>query len=29
MKISLITVGRTDVAWVREGMQVYVSRLGH
>ena len=29
MKISLITVGRTDVTWVREGMQVYVSRLGH
>ena len=29
MKISLITVGKTDVKWVREGLDLYVSRLSH
>lgn len=29
MKISLVTIGRTDVDWVKEGMRLYVSRLGH
>lgn len=29
MKISLVTIGRTDVDWVKEGMWLYVSRLGH
>ena len=29
MKISLITVGRTDIAWVREGLDTYASRLKH
>ncbi len=29
MKISLITVGRTDIAWVRQGLDMYVSRLKH
>lgn len=29
MKISLITVGRTDIKWVREGLDMYVSRLKH
>lgn len=29
MKISLITVGKTDVKWVREGLELYVSRLSH
>ena len=29
MKITLLTVGRTDVAWVRSGLELYVSRLGH
>ena len=29
MKISLITVGKTDVGWVREGLELYVSRLSH
>ena len=29
MKLSLITVGRTDVPWVREGLQLYASRLQH
>lgn len=29
MKISLVTIGRTDVDWVKEGMRIYVSRLGH
>lgn len=27
MKISLITVGKTDVKWVKEGLEEYVSRL--
>lgn len=29
MKISLIMVGKTDVKWVREGLELYVSRLSH
>ena len=29
MKISLVTVGKTDVKWVREGLDLYVSRLSH
>ena len=29
MKITLLTVGKTDVKWVREGLELYVSRLGH
>lgn len=29
MKISLLTVGRTDVQWVREGLDLYASRLKH
>lgn len=29
MKITLLTVGRTDVKWVREGLDLYASRLSH
>lgn len=29
MKITLLTVGKTDKSWVREGMDIYVSRLKH
>lgn len=29
MKISLVLVGKTDVAWVREGLTLYASRLSH
>ncbi len=29
MRISLIVVGKTDVRWVREGLEMYVARLGH
>lgn len=29
MKITLLTVGKTDKAWVREGLDIYVSRLKH
>ena len=29
MKITLLTVGRTDVDWVRKGLDLYVSRLRH
>ena len=29
MKISLLAVGKTDVKWVREGLETYVSRLSH
>ena len=25
----LVTVGRTDIPWVREGLEMYVSRLEH
>lgn len=29
MKITLLTVGKTDIPWVREGMEIYISRLRH
>ena len=29
MKITLLTVGKTDKDWVRQGMDIYVSRLKH
>lgn len=29
MKVTLLTVGRTDVPWVRTGLDLYASRLGH
>ena len=29
MEIKLLTVGKTDVRWVKEGLDVYVSRLRH
>ena len=29
MKITLLTVGKTDVKWVKEGQDLYVSRLSH
>lgn len=29
MKITLLTVGKTDIKWVAEGMEMYVSRLRH
>ena len=29
MKITLLTVGKTDRDWVRQGMDIYVSRLKH
>ena len=29
MKLILLTVGKTDVPWVREGLQLYASRLQH
>ena len=29
MKITLLTVGKTDVKWVREGLDLYMSRLAH
>ena len=29
MELKLVTVGKTDVAWVREGLDLYVSRLRH
>lgn len=29
MKLTLLTVGKTDVRWVREGLELYVSRLSH
>ena len=29
MKIALITVGKTDRKWVKEGMDIYMSRLRH
>ena len=29
MNITLLTVGKTDVPWVAEGMEVYASRLKH
>lgn len=29
MKMTLLTVGKTDKDWVREGLDIYVSRLKH
>ncbi len=29
MRMTLLTVGKTDVAWVREGLRTYSDRLGH
>lgn len=29
MKITLLTVGKTDVRWVRDGLELYASRLSH
>ena len=29
MKITLLTVGKTDRDWVRQGMEIYISRLKH
>lgn len=29
MKITLLTVGKTEKDWVRQGMDIYVSRLKH
>ena len=29
MRLRLITVGRTDVPWVKEGLEMYASRLEH
>lgn len=29
MKITLLTVGKTDKGWVREGIDIYASRLKH
>ena len=29
MHITLLTVGKTDISWVREGLGLYVSRLCH
>ena len=29
MKLVLLTVGKTDVPWVREGLQLYAARIQH
>ena len=29
MELKLVTVGKTDVKWVKEGLDLYVSRLRH
>ena len=29
MKITLLTMGKTDVPWVRQGLELYVSRISH
>ena len=29
MHITLLTVGKTDIPWVRAGLETYVSRLEH
>ena len=29
MKIVLLTMGKTDVPWVRQGLDIYISRLKH
>lgn len=29
MRITLLTVGKTDIKWVKEGLEMYFSRLKH
>ena len=29
MKMTLLTMGKTDVSWVREGLALYTARLAH
>ncbi|MBO5563063.1 MAG: 23S rRNA (pseudouridine(1915)-N(3))-methyltransferase RlmH [Bacteroidales bacterium] len=29
MEVTMLTVGKTDVKWVKEGLDLYVSRLKH
>ena len=29
MKITLLTMGKTDVGWVRAGLELYTSRIAH
>ena len=29
MRLTLLTVGKTDIPWVKEGLEMYVSRLKH
>jgi len=29
MRITLLTVGKTDIAWVKAGLDMYVSRISH
>ena len=29
MKVTLLTVGKTDMKWVREGLEMYSSRISH
>ena len=29
MRITLLTVGRTDKGWIRDGLEIYMSRLSH
>lgn len=29
MKVVLVAVGKTDVPWVKEGLDTYISRIGH
>ena len=29
MRITLLTVGRTDKGWIRDGLEIYISRLSH
>ena len=29
MKVTLMTVGKTDVPWMRQGLELYASRLSH
>lgn len=29
MRITLLTIGKSDIPWVRQGLEMYVSRLKH
>ena len=29
MRITLLTMGKTDIRWVAEGLEMYASRLSH